>query len=393
MKKITVLFLCMLVCVFSLVSCGESDSDKISESETDSIQADTEAETKSESNPAPVHNVAIPTELRDENNNSLMFDESKCSIKFNMAGKTENADAAYEVFQHNEKVAIRISLEKSDLADGLRLTNIYLVNGANGWTYFGESIGTAHADIPFQHVGDATLSVKCSDNNEPAVAVKTDDYDEPTEDIKHTPSCITVHSVTESQIEFDIFLYREVHYQNIKGERIGNLFFFEHDESRGKTYGYVEFDKNNVATLTVCASGYEDIESDVRMFVWSSQSSEEKQESQYRAMLVFNSQSKGWIKGLLTEKDKQSDAYMYFNNNGTMFYWTKENGYIKTNSTYKLDGKILYIGGDAYDVYMVSTGFVQMTLEAKGKYKIDFSGNYVIDENDFYQVLINGAFS
>ena len=115
-------------------------------------------------------------------------------------------------------------------------------------------------------------------------------------------------------------------------------------------------------------------------------------DAQYLSYLLLNSSKKGWVKGNLVEATTESDMFMYFSNDGDMVYWNYTNIKDETphKCKYRLENRVLYINDCAYDItHMESTGSTTLSIQAKEKHNVDFSGHYELAENNVYSYLFS----
>ena len=193
---------------------------------------------------------------------------------------------------------------------------------------------------------------------------------------------LTIHEVNEHTITFSAFWYRTNSIDFATAEISGNLAIFEWErefasERYDYTTGYLEIMEDGTIVLALTETELSYIETGKYTYQFEG-TAEEVQIGRDTEVL----QQGLYAKAIgLHSGDSWVDAYIRFNRDGSLEYWRvviagPETKYLKFFGNYQIGAKMLYIDGNAYDLYTERTAYAQFSLATQGDYPVDFSGEY-----------------
>jgi len=337
--------------------------------------------------------------------NRFVFKEDMtCDLTFNMLWGMIDLSGSYEVMATEDgKCVIKVDYETTKLGDGYdrNFTHFYLVETADGWTFYGEGIGNCSMPVyntVFKAVSSEktyvtkvttlqNLSAQLKERSEAAITdgegyYIVDDYID----------TITILDVpTKSAVSFEAFFYRSYGF-TVTGALYGDMVFFDEDDY----CGVLIFDGPDRVTLELYFGG--DYMGYERAGSWSysylrrtAEKISQDKDREYLSYLLMNDDRKGWVR---EDRDvlggKYDGVFMRFFPNGSMWYIYGEDHagtveYEKYTCSYQLENQILYIDGCAYNIDMYSAGSTTMTLKACESYSIDLGGEYWLNADEDYQ--------
>ena len=202
------------------------------------------------------------------------------------------------------------------------------------------------------------------------------------------PDAFTIKAIGENEVEFNIAWLRTASLDDTVARKNGEKWEFQ---NQGTT-GYFVLISEDTIKVTLLTSDLPFIEPGD--FVFEYQGTEETLETDhYESILLMNDDEAGWVilaDDHLSVPDRPAFFFRFYDN-GTMTYWMKEStgseNYKEYQGTYQINTDTILLNGDEYRFFAETTGVTRMTLDAVGEYEIDFSGYYICETNEIYQVL------
>ena len=343
------------------------------------------------------------TAEEEEVSSSICFKENlTCDITFNMEEWTFNCSATYQLFACEEgRNAIKVDLSGITIEDGKthKTPWFYLVEISDGtWEYYGEGIGltcpgtiyTVESDNQFALV-PAEILPKTDIAEGVYTGAESGDFTD-----------FTVLDISDNgEITFSVEWYSVAGISDAVGMPYGYIYPFKYayyiadfDEYFDETIGVLEFEGETV-TLTLFETALPDTA--LGSYYYNYYGSIEEWRLDYNRMVLLELQSDTycWVRRRYYDffHSYVEDMFIKFYEDGSVRYWigTPWGGdtiYKEYSGNYEITHDLLYIDGDAYELSTYTAGSSTMTLRALGEYEIDFSGDYICENNDMFRFFM-----
>lgn len=217
-------------------------------------------------------------------------------------------------------------------------------------------------------------------------------------DIDGTLDEITVHSVTKNIVEFSIDWVRvnSIEHATVEIFDGSGNFTWTREVSGEYVSGHIEFTEDKTITLTIDSTTLYEIEPGIYKYEYYG-TEEEARISYNQGVLLMNNDSLIWCSSFHwgPDNDNTTENFLCFNKDNTYVGWQYVELGLYSNETTKYEGQyviedgVLYLDENAYDLYAYTAGSTIMNLKASGTYDVDFSGDYELRSDEFYQFIVS----
>lgn len=211
-----------------------------------------------------------------------------------------------------------------------------------------------------------------------------------------------IHKIDENALSFSVNFYRLFSIDNATSEIFESSGVFS--EKTGSTEvcftGHIEFIDNKTISLKF-DTPITYLEDDEYIFHYFGTEQDYTSKTTKDILLMTNTK-KGWRQITTPNTGEFNELltnsyYLKFNKDNSYTGWiSKEKGLDNTeitrfDGTYYIRDGVLCLDKNSYDIYAYRSGKSTLTLKAKGKYVNDFSGEYTLCSDEYYEYLIESG--